>query len=235
MTLLQAEDIVVRYGNITAVHEASFKVRKGEIVTLIGANGAGKTSTLSAIMGILEGVEGSIRFLDEEIVGKEPGEVVKMGLSLVPEGRQLFTTLTVMENLDMGAYLRKDKQSVAADLEKVFELFPILSERCKQLAGTLSGGEQQMLAIGQALMGQPKLMLLDEPSMGLSPKLVSQLFELIKKINETGTTIFLVEQNAALALKTANRGYVLETGRVILQGNTEDLVKDAKIKEAYLG
>ncbi len=235
MTLLRAENIVVRYGNITAVHEATFEVHEGEIVTLIGANGAGKTSTLSALMGILPGVEGSIRFLGQEIAGRQPGEVVKMGLSMVPEGRQPFATMTVMENLDMGAYLRRDKDGLAADLERVFDLFPVLAKRTKQVAGTLSGGEQQMLVIGRALMAKPRLLLLDEPSMGLSPILVSQIFELIRKINKSGTTILLVEQNATQALKTASRGYVLETGLIVLQGTTDELANNEKVKEAYLG
>ena len=235
MTLLQVDGIVVRYGNITAVHEVSFRVSQGEIVTLIGANGAGKTTSLKSIMGVLTPVQGSINFLGQEIAGRPAVELVQKGLSLVPEGRQVFTSLTVLENLEMGRYLRRDKEGVARDLEWVLDLFPVLAQRSEQLAGTLSGGEQQMLAIGRALMAKPKLMLLDEPSMGLSPILVAQIFDLIKKINQAGTTILLVEQNAALALKTADRGYVLETGRVVLEGPTRELASNAKVREAYLG
>jgi len=235
VTLLQVDGIVVRYGNITAIHGVSFRVSQGEIVTLIGANGAGKTTSLKSIMGVLKPAQGSIKFLDQEITGRQTVDLVEQGLSLVPEGRQVFTSLTVMENLDMGRYLRRDKEGVAQDLKGVFDLFPVLAERSEQLAGTLSGGEQQMLAIGRALMARPKLLLLDEPSMGLSPILVVQIFDLIKRINQTGTTILLVEQNASLALKTSDRGYVLETGRVVLEGPTQELTANAKVREAYLG
>ncbi len=235
MTLLQVDGIVVRYGNITAVHGVSFQVSQGEIVTLIGANGAGKTTCLKSIMGVLTPVQGSINFLGQEIAGRPAVELVQKGLSLVPEGRQVFTSLTVLENLEMGRYLRRDKEGVVRDLKWVLDLFPVLAQRSGQLAGTLSGGEQQMLAIGRALMAKPKLLLLDEPSMGLSPILVAQIFDLIKKINQAGTTILLVEQNAALALKTADRGYVLETGQVVLEGPTRELASNAKVREAYLG
>jgi branched-chain amino acid transport system ATP-binding protein len=218
--LLQVKEIHVYYGAIQALKGVSIEVEQGSIVTLIGANGAGKTSTLKSISGLLKPRQGSIRFQDREISRLAPEKIVELGISQVPEGRRVFPGLTVLENLEMGAYLRKDKKEIQKDLSEIFDRFPRLQERRKQLAGTLSGGEQQMLAIGRALMARPKLMLMDEPSMGLAPLLVKEIFEIIKEINEKGTTILLIEQNANMALSIADRAYVIETGECnIWRGN----------------
>ncbi|MDS1029850.1 ABC transporter ATP-binding protein [Bacillota bacterium LX-D] len=233
--MLKVENIDVFYGAIHAIKGVSLEVNEGEIVTLIGANGAGKTTTLQTISGLIRPKKGEITFKDSKITGVPAQQIVKKGISQVPEGRRVFANLTVLENLEMGAYLRKDKQGINETLEKVFIKFPRLKERAAQLAGTLSGGEQQMLAMGRALMSQPKLMLLDEPSMGLAPILVKEIFSIIKEINESGTTILLVEQNANMALSIANRAYVLETGRVVASGSAAELAESEQIKKAYLG
>lgn len=233
--MLKVEGIDVFYGNIQALKDVSLEINEGEIVTLIGANGAGKSTMLKTISGLLKPKRGKIRFLDNEIGGKAAQSIVKMGISHVPEGRRVFANMTVAENLELGAYLRKDKEGIKSDLEKVYELFPRLKERIKQQSGTLSGGEQQMLAMGRALMARPRLLLLDEPSMGLAPLLVKQIFNIIQEISETGTTIMLVEQNANLALSIADRAYVVETGRIVLSGNAEEMNASEEIKMAYLG
>ena len=232
--ILKVEDINVYYGSIHAIKGVSFEVNEGEIVTLIGANGAGKSTTLNTISGLLHSKTGSISFMGENL-GKFPcHKIVSKGLALVPEGRRVFLQMTVQENLEMGAYTQGGK-SMDADLERVYEQFPRLKERFKQVAGTLSGGEQQMLAMGRALMSHPKLLMLDEPSMGLAPLLVEQIFEIIQKLNQTGTTILLVEQNAQAALSVADRGYVLETGKVVTTGTGHELLESPAIKKAYLG
>lgn len=234
--MLEINNINAFYGNIQALHDVSINIEDGEIITLIGANGAGKTTTLMSISGIVRPKSGVISFNHEIITGKKPDRIVQMGLAHVPEGRHIFPYLTVMENLDLGAYLRKDKENVKKDLDHVFELFPRLEERKNQQGGTLSGGEQQMLAISRALMARPKMLLLDEPSLGLAPIIVRQIFDIIKRINEEdGTTIFLVEQNANLALKVAHRGYVMENGRIILEDKAEKLLINEEVKKAYLG
>ena len=232
--ILKVEDINVYYGSIHAIKGVSFEVNEGEIVTLIGANGAGKSTTLNTISGLLHSKTGSISFMGENL-GKFPcHKIVSKGLALVPEGRRVFLQMTVQENLEMGAYTQGGK-SMDADLERVYEQFPRLKERFKQVAGTLSGGEQQMLAMGRALMSKPKLMMLDEPSMVLAPLLVEQIFEIIQKLNQAGTTILLVEQNARMALSIANRGYVLETGRVVSSASAQELLHDDAVRKAYLG
>ena len=231
--MLEVSGLNVYYDNIRALKDVSFSVEEGEIMTLIGANGAGKTTTLLTLSGLKKAQSGSIRFLGKDITKTTPQSRVAMGISQSPEGRRVFAGLTVLENLEMGAYLRKDDFS--ADMEKVFSYFPRLKERKKQTAGTLSGGEQQMLAMGRALMSRPKLMLLDEPSMGLSPLLVSEIFEIIRRLNENGTTILLVEQNAALALKICHRAAVMETGRIVLSGTGEELSRSPEVQKAYLG
>ena len=231
--MLEVTNLNVYYDNIRALKDVSFSVEEGEIMTLIGANGAGKTTTLLTLSGLKRAQSGTIRFLGKDITKTTPQSRVAMGISQSPEGRRVFSGLTVLENLEMGAYLRKDDFS--GDMEKVFAYFPRLKERKKQTAGTLSGGEQQMLAMGRALMSRPKLMLLDEPSMGLSPLLVSEIFEIIRRLNENGTTILLVEQNAALALKLAHRAAVMETGRIVLSGTGEELSKSPEVQKAYLG
>ena len=231
--MLEVTGLNVYYGNIHALKDVSFSVEEGEIMTLIGANGAGKTTTLLTLSGLKKAQSGTVKFLDKDITRTSPQSRVAMGISQSPEGRRVFPGLTVLENLEMGAYLRKDDFS--ADMEKVFTYFPRLKERKKQTAGTLSGGEQQMLAMGRALMSRPKLMLLDEPSMGLSPLLVSEIFEIIRRLNENGTTILLVEQNAALALKICNRAAVMETGRIVLYGTGEELSRSPEVQKAYLG
>jgi len=231
--MLEVTGLNVYYGNIRALKDVSFSVQAGEIMTLIGANGAGKSTTLLTLSGLKKAQSGSIRFLGKDIARTTPQSRVAMGISQSPEGRRVFPGLTVLENLEMGAYLRKDDFS--ADMEKVFAYFPRLKERKKQSAGTLSGGEQQMLAMGRALMSRPKLMLLDEPSMGLSPLLVSEIFEIIRRLNENGTTILLVEQNAALALKICHRAAVMETGRIVLSGTGEELSRSPEVQKAYLG
>lgn len=233
--ILKVKDLNVFYGNIHALHDVSFEVDEGEIVTLIGANGAGKTTTLHSISGLITLKTGEISFMNQSLKGVPANRIVEIGLAQVPEGRRIFANLTVMENLEMGAYTRKDKSFIKQDYEQVFELFPRLKERMRQIAGTLSGGEQQMLAIGRTLMSRPKLMLMDEPSMGLAPLLVKEIFSIIKDINQTGTTILLVEQNAHMALSIANRAYVLETGKIVLQGDAKKLAASEEVKKAYLG
>ncbi|MFJ7306812.1 ABC transporter ATP-binding protein [Peribacillus frigoritolerans] len=233
--MLKIEDINVYYGNIQALKGVSMEINEGEIVTLIGANGAGKSTLLKTISGLLKPKQGKVLFEGDSIGGKAAQAIVKLGISHVPEGRRVFANMTVAENLELGAYLRKDKDGIHKDLEKVYELFPRLLERIKQQAGTLSGGEQQMLAMGRALMAKPRLLLLDEPSMGLAPLLVKQIFNIIQEISESGTTILLVEQNANLALSIADRAYVVETGRIVLSGNAEELTSSEEIKMAYLG
>ncbi|MFR8789931.1 ABC transporter ATP-binding protein [Gallintestinimicrobium sp.] len=235
MAMLTVENINVYYGVIHALKDISFQVNEGEIVALIGANGAGKTTTLQTVSGMLSAKSGSIRFQDHEISRMPEHKIVKQGISHVPEGRRMFSNLTVLENLKMGAYTRKDKQEINNSLEMVYERFPRLKERTRQLAGTLSGGEQQMLAMGRALMANPRILLLDEPSMGLSPLLVSEIFDIIQEINKQGVTILLVEQNAKKALSIANRAYVLETGRIVKEDDAQALLHDEAIKKAYLG
>ena len=233
--MLKVTDLAVSYGAIKALRGISFEVNTGEIITLIGSNGAGKTTTLHAISNIIKKSAGEIRFEDESIGDLAPDAIVKKGLIHVPEGRRIFANLTVKENLEMGAFTRTDKAEIKADMEMVYEMFPRLKERLKQISGTLSGGEQQMLAMGRALMSKPKLLLLDEPSMGLAPILVDEIFSIIQQINKTGTTILLVEQNAYKALSIASRAYILETGLITKSGNAKDLIKDNSVKAAYLG
>lgn len=235
MAMLTVENINVYYGVIHALKDISFQVNEGEIVALIGANGAGKTTTLQTVSGMLSAKSGSILFQDQEISRMPEHKIVKQGISHVPEGRRMFSNLTVLENLKMGAYTRKDKQEINHSLEMIYERFPRLKERTRQLAGTLSGGEQQMLAMGRALMANPRILLLDEPSMGLSPLLVSEIFDIIQEINKQGVTILLVEQNAKKALSIANRAYVLETGRIVKEDDAQALLHDEAIKKAYLG
>ncbi len=235
MALLELKNVHTYYGNIHALKGVSFSVEKGEIVTLIGANGAGKSTTLRTISGLLTPRQGEIWFEGQRIDRLPPHEIVARGVLQSPEGRRIFPRLTVRENLEMGAYQRKDKEGIAQDMERVFALFPRLKERLNQKGGTLSGGEQQMLAIGRALMGRPRVLLLDEPSMGLAPVLVEQIFDIIREINQQGTTILLVEQNARLALSIAHRGYVLETGRIVLSGTGQELANNPQVKAAYLG
>jgi branched-chain amino acid transport system ATP-binding protein len=232
--VLSLDDLDVFYGEIQALKRVALEVREREIVALLGNNGAGKTTTLKAISGLLAPRQGAVRFEDRALTGVPPHEIVARGIAHVPEGRRIFNRLTVRENLLMGAYLRHDA-GIADDLERVFALFPRLQERIAQVAGTLSGGEQQMLAIGRALMARPKVLLLDEPSMGLAPVLVEQIFETIAEVNRQGTTILLVEQNAAMALSIAHRGYVLETGRVVLSGTAATLAENTEVRRAYLG
>lgn len=234
--MLKIENIKTFYGNIQALHDVSIEVKEGEIITLIGANGAGKSTTLMSISGIEPPRSGKIYFEDKEITGMDPDKIVSMGIIQVPEGRRIFPFLTVRENLDMGAFLRTDKEGIKQDIEYVYSLFPILAERKSQPGGTLSGGEQQMLAISRALMAKPRLLLLDEPSLGLAPIIVQQIMGIIKKVNtENKTTIFLVEQNANLALKIADRGYVMETGRITMQDTAKSLRENEQVKKAYLG
>ena len=234
--MLELKEIQTYYGNIQALKGVSLKIEEGEIITLIGANGAGKTTTLMSISGIVPARKGVIFYQGKEITKMNPNVIVSLGLSHEPEGRRIFPYLSVLENLDMGAFLRSDKSGIKKDLEYVFELFPILAERRNQAGGTLSGGEQQMLAISRALMAQPRLLLLDEPSLGLAPLVVRRIFDIIKQINaENKTTIFLVEQNANLALKVAHRGYVMENGRISLSDSAENLMANEEVKRAYLG
>ena len=235
MALLELEDVHTYYGNIEALKGISVEVEEGEVVTLIGSNGAGKSTTLRSISGLTAPREGSVRFDGNEIGETPPQEIVQLGISLSPEGRHCFQRMTVRENLDLGAFLRRDSGSVASDLERVFDLFPRLKEREKQKAGTMSGGEQQMLAMGRALMAKPKLLLLDEPSMGLAPVLVERIYETVVEINRQGTTILLVEQNANYALEVSNRGYVLETGTVAVSDKSEALRDNPEVQRAYLG
>lgn len=231
--MLKIENLKVNYGGIEAVKGISFNVEEGSIVTLIGANGAGKSTTLRTITGLVSPASGSINFMGEDITGKRTDQIVSKGITLVPEGRHVFPDLTVLENLKIGAYLRKD--DLVEDIKWVYSLFPRLEERLWQAAGTLSGGEQQMLAVGRALMSRPKLMMMDEPSLGLAPLIVKGIFDIIKEINKQGVTILLVEQNANMALHTADMGYVLETGRITLSGPGKELLKDEAVKKAYLG
>ncbi|MGE5577567.1 MAG: ABC transporter ATP-binding protein [Syntrophothermus sp.] len=233
--MFEVQNLHVAYGAIAALKGISFTVNEGEIVTLIGANGAGKSTTLRAISGLIPVKSGSITFLGKDLRKQPPHEIVKMGIAHVPEGRGIFNTLTVLENLELASWIRKDREGIRKDLKRVYSIFPRLEERQSQIAGTLSGGEQQMLAVARALMTRGMLLLLDEPSMGLSPLLVKEIFKIIKEINQAGTTILLVEQNANMALKIAHRGYVLETGQLVLSGAASDLAGNTRIKEAYLG
>ena len=233
--MLKVQKLSVSYGAINALREISFNVEQGEIISLIGANGAGKTTTLHAVSNIIKKRGGKIEFEGEDITNLAPDQIVRRRLIQVPEGRRIFLNLSVRDNLEMGAFTRSDKAGIKADMEKVFELFPRLKERITQISGTLSGGELQMLAMGRGLMAQPKLLLLDEPSMGLAPILVDEIFEIIQKINKAGTTILLVEQNAFKALSISNRAYVLETGSITKDGDAKELAKDPAVKEAYLG
>ena len=234
-TILSVKNLNVYYGAIHAIKDISFYVQEGEITTLIGANGAGKTSTLHALSGLIKPKSGEIKFFEKDIVSTAAHKIPKLGLVQVPEGRRVFAEMTVQENLEMGAFARKNRTEIKTDLDKVYQMLPRLKERRKQSAGTLSGGEQQMLAIGRAIMSAPKMMLLDEPTMGLSPLLVSEIFEIIKNINKTGVTILLVEQNAKMALETAQRAYVLETGSIVMSGDAKELANNEKVKNAYLG
>ena len=234
--MLKIENLETYYGNIQALKGINIEIAEGEIVTLIGANGAGKTTTLMSISGVVPPRAGRITLYGEDITGKAPDEIVPLGLIQVPEGRRIFPDLTVAENLDMGAFLRKDEEGIRRDADYVYSLFPILSERRNQKGGTLSGGEQQMLAISRALMAKPKILLLDEPSLGLAPIIVQQIFGIVRKINEEQkTTVFLVEQNANLALKIADKGYVMETGRITMADTCENLLKNDEVRKAYLG
>ena len=231
--ILSVRDLQVNYGGIEAVKQISFDVREGSIVTLIGANGAGKSTTLKAIAGIVKVKSGAIEFMGEDLVGKDTTEIVSKGITLVPEGRRVFADLTVLENIRIGAYLRND--DLTDDINWVYDLFPRLKERSWQLAGTLSGGEQQMLAVARALMSRPKVIMMDEPSLGLAPIIVKGIFDIIKEINKQGTTVLLIEQNANMALKTADYGYVLETGKITLSGPGSELLVNEAVKKAYLG
>jgi branched-chain amino acid transport system ATP-binding protein len=235
MALLELKDIHTYYGAIHALRGVTLHVEEGEIVTLIGSNGAGKSTTLRTISGLLRPREGSIQLGGDRIDGRRPHEIVAMGVCQSPEGRRVFPRMSVFENLEMGAFLRNDKAAIATDFERVYSLFPRLKERRTQRAGTLSGGEQQMLAIGRALMASPRVLLLDEPSMGLSPILVEQIFEIVRSINEQGTTVLLVEQNALMALNVAKRGYILQTGEIVLTGPAARLREDPAVRKAYLG
>lgn len=233
--MLELKDLNVYYDAIHAIKGISLEVNQGEIVTLIGANGAGKSTTLRTISGLLKPKSGTITFEGKDIAGSKAHEIVRNGISQVPEGRRIFAEMSVMENLDLGAFTRKDKDGIKADVKHVFELFPRLEERKNQIAGTLSGGEQQMLAMGRALMSRPRLLLLDEPSMGLAPLLIKEIFNIIVDINKAGTTVLLVEQNANMALSIANRAYVLETGRITLAGDAKELAASEEVRKAYLG
>ena len=234
-TLLQVTGLQVAYGGIQAVKGVDFEVRAGELVTLIGSNGAGKTTTMKAITGTLPLAGGDIVYLGKSIRGQGPWDLVKQGLAMVPEGRGVFTRMSIMENLYMGAYIRDDKQGIEDDIEKMFAIFPRLKERRTQLAGTMSGGEQQMLAMGRALMSRPKVLLLDEPSMGLSPLMVDKIFEVVQDVFAQGVTVLLVEQNASRALSIANRGYVMESGIITMSGDAKHMLNDPKVRAAYLG
>jgi branched-chain amino acid transport system ATP-binding protein len=234
-TMLSVKNLDVYYGAIHAIKNISFEVQEGEIVTLIGANGAGKTTTLHSISGLVKPKSGEITFCGNNLCTTDAHKIIRLGLAQVPEGRRIFAKMTVQENLEMGAYIRKDTDNIQKDYERVFERLPRLKERRKQLAGTLSGGEQQMLAIGRALMCNPKMLLLDEPSMGLSPLLVGEIFNIIQAVNQSGVTVLLVEQNAKKALEIANRAYVLETGSISMEGDADQLANDEKVRKAYLG
>lgn len=231
--MLKIQNLNINYGGINAVRDVSFNVEQGAIVTLVGANGAGKSSILRTVAGVVAPKSGSIKFCDNEIVGLPTEKIVKSGITLVPEGRRIFPNLTVVENIKVGAYLRND--SLEDDIKWVYDLFPRLKERSWQMAGTLSGGEQQMLAVARALMSRPKLLMMDEPSLGLAPIIVRDIFDIIKEINKNGVTILLIEQNANMALKTADKGYVLETGRITIEGPGKELLDNEQVKKAYLG
>jgi branched-chain amino acid transport system ATP-binding protein len=233
--LLKVTGLKVAYGGIQAVKGVDFEVREGELVSLIGSNGAGKTTTMKAITGTLPINDGDIQYLGKSILGQGPWDLVKQGLAMVPEGRGVFTRMTIVENLQMGAYIRNDKAEVLLDIDKVFGIFPRLKERRDQLAGTMSGGEQQMLAMGRALMSRPKVLLLDEPSMGLSPIMVDKIFEVVRDVSAQGVTVLLVEQNASRALAIADRGYVMESGIVTMSGDAKEMLNDPKVRAAYLG
>ena len=235
MALLEVEDIHTFYGNISALRGISLSVEEGEIVTLIGGNGAGKSTTLRSITALTPPRAGTVRFEGKDITATPAADIVAAGISMVPEGRRCFPRMTVRENLELGSYLRNDRRAIREDLDYVFSLFPRLSERLGQMGGTMSGGEQQMLAMGRALMSRPKLILMDEPSMGLAPLFVERIFEIIKQVNERGISVFVVEQNANIALSVADRGYVLQTGEVVLSGAAQDLLHDEGMKRAYLG
>lgn len=233
--MLKVKDLNVSYGAIHAIHDVSLEVNAGEIVSLIGANGAGKTTTLHTITGLKKASSGSVELEGHNLLTTEPSKIVGLGMAHVPEGRRIFASMTVEENLEMGAFTIRDKSQILADIENVYKHFPRLRERYKQAGGTLSGGEQQMLAIGRAMMSRPKIMLMDEPSMGLSPLLVGEIFEIIQELNRSGMTILLVEQNAKMALSIADRAYVLETGHVAMNGQAKDMLEDDQVRRAYLG
>ncbi len=233
--MLKVRDLVVAYGGIEALKGISLDVPDGKIVTLIGANGAGKSTLLRSIIGLVKVKSGSVEYNGDTLTGLNSQQIVSKGLTLVPEGRRVFPNLTVLENLRIGAYMRKDEDGIAADIKRIYEIFPRLEERNWQMAGTLSGGEQQMLALGRALMSRPKLMMMDEPSLGLAPLVIKEIFNIIRSINENGTTVLLVEQNANMALKVAHHAYVLETGRIMMEGSGKELLENEEIKEAYLG
>lgn len=233
--MLKIEDLVVAYGGIEALKGISLEVKEGQIVTLVGANGAGKSTTLRTVVGLVKPVSGRVLFQGRDLLAEKTHHLAKQHITLVPEGRRIFAKLTVLENLKIGAFSRRDEKGIKADLEWVFSLFPILKERSWQLAGTLSGGEQQMLAVGRALMSRPRLLMMDEPSLGLAPLLVKEIFRIIKEINQQGVTILLIEQNANAALRIADQGYVLETGRIVLQGSGQELLANQQVKAAYLG
>lgn len=235
MAMLEVRDLEVNYGSINAIKKISFDVNEGEVIALIGANGAGKTTTLHTITGLLRAKSGSVMFEGKELLKTPPHKIVEMGMAHVPEGRRIFQQLTVYKNLTLGAFTRKDKGAIEESLRMVYSKFPRLEERKKQIAGTLSGGEQQMLAMGRALMSKPKIVLMDEPSMGLSPLLVAEVFKIIEEIRKSGTTVLLVEQNAKKALEIADRAYVLETGRIVLSGDAHELMNNDSVKKAYLG
>ena len=233
--MLKVRDLVVAYGGIEALKGISLDGPDGKIVTLIGANGAGKSTLLRSIIGLVKVKSGSVEYNGDKLTGLNSQQIVSKGLTLVPEGRRVFPNLTVLENLRIGAYMRKDEDGIAADIKRIYEIFPRLEERNWQMAGTLSGGEQQMLALGRALMSRPKLMMMDEPSLGLAPLVIKEIFNIIRSINENGTTVLLVEQNANMALKVAHHAYVLETGRIMMEGSGKELLENEEIKEAYLG
>ncbi len=235
MKMLKVRDLVVAYGGIEALKGISLDVPDGKIVTLIGANGAGKSTLLRSIIGLVKVKSGSVEYNGDTLIGLNSQQIVSKGLTLVPEGRRVFPNLTVLENLRIGAYMRQDEDGIAADIKRIYEIFPRLEERNWQMAGTLSGGEQQMLALGRALMSRPKLMMMDEPSLGLAPLVIKEIFNIIRSINENGTTVLLVEQNANMALKVAHHAYVLETGRIMMEGSGKELLENEEIKEAYLG
>jgi len=235
MKMLKIEDLVVAYGGIEALKGISLEVEEGKIVTLVGANGAGKSTTLRTVMGLVKPVSGRVLFKGRDLLAEKTHNMAKLQITLVPEGRRIFPKLTVLENLRIGAFIRNDEKGIKEDLEWVFSLFPILRERSWQLAGTLSGGEQQMLAVGRALMSRPRLLMMDEPSLGLAPLLVKEIFRIIKEINQQGVTILLIEQNANAALRIADQGYVMETGRIVLQGTGRELLANQQVKTAYLG